>query len=150
MATKKILKAISTFVVTALLAGCASTLNPYSGEFECPQMEKGKCVGIPTAYKEAVSGGTLTLEEKGKEKQTDFSYIGIEAEYRGALFQRLAKLLKEPKTPLLAPPKVVRVMVMPYQSSDSKEFYSARYVYVLIDDPQWILQNLMALPPEGE
>ncbi|MGB9811442.1 MAG: type IV conjugative transfer system lipoprotein TraV [Dictyoglomus turgidum] len=131
-----------------LVVGCASALNPYHGEFECPQMEKGKCVSIPEAYNESINGvpkqkdKTLSLEEPPRQTEV------LVSQYQEELFKKMTQLLKEPKTPLVVPPRVVRVMILPYMSDDSKEFYSARYVYVIVEDPQWTLQNLLALPPE--
>lgn len=134
--------------VSLLVFGCSSVVNPYSGDFTCPLAEQGKCVSIPTAYEESVKGKPLTLDE-GKEVKKEGDSV-IESEYRDALFQRLNKLLREPKTPLLAPPKIVRVMILPYRSGQGKEFYSARYVYVLVEDPQWILQNITSLPVDEQ
>jgi len=39
-------------------------------------------------------------------------------------------------------------MMLPYQGDSGKELYSARYIYLMVDEPKWILQNLTNLPPE--
>ncbi|MEM3580389.1 MAG: TraV family lipoprotein [Candidatus Bathyarchaeia archaeon] len=135
--------------ISVFTFGCASVMNPYSEKFTCPQMEEGKCVSIGQAYQESVTGKPITLEEQKKEKPQS-EYSPVEEVYRDALFTKLSQLLKEPRTPLLAPPKIVRVMILPYQDATGKEFYSARYVYVLVEEPQWILQNLLSLPAEEE
>lgn len=129
--------------------GCASTLNPYSENFTCPIMENGKCVSIQHAYQESLTGRQITLEEQKPKKEQSMPEVSpIEDTYKESLFNKLTQLLKEPKTPILAPPKIVRVMILPYQDTTGKEFYSARYVYTIVDEPQWILQNLKALPIE--
>lgn len=142
--TKLLLLAVSTITF-----GCASVMNPYSENFTCPIMENGKCVSIQHAYQESVTGKPITLEEqKSKKEQTQMEYSPVEEAYKDALFTKLSQLLKDPKTPLIAPPKVVRVMILPYQDATGKEFYSARYIYTIVDEPQWILQNIKSLPVE--
>ncbi len=142
-------KALALGVISTLVFGCASAMNPYSGSFTCPQMEEGKCVPISQAYQESVMGYPISLEEK-KKASDQFEYSPVEDVYKDALFMKLSQLLKEPKTPVLAPPKIVRIMILPYQDGAGKEFYSARYIYTIVEEPQWILQNLKTLPPEEQ
>jgi conjugal transfer pilus assembly protein TraV len=51
-------------------------------------------------------------------------------------------MLKEPNTPLLAAPQVMRVLVLPYRG-DQNELYMMRYVYLLTDDPKWVMGNYL-------
>jgi conjugal transfer pilus assembly protein TraV len=111
-------------------------------------MEEGKCVPIKEAYNESLKGYTLKLEETKDTKNLAKEYDPVQESYRTALFDKLTKLLRDPKTPILAPPKIVRVMILPYQDSQGKEFYSTRYIYLVVEDPQWILQNINTLPSE--
>jgi len=133
------------------LAGCAgNAVNPYNSEFSCPQMEKGKCVGISQAYadslkqekEEEIENYYPSLEEKplaeNKALQSEEKYI-----YADALFKKLTKILKEPETPMLTVPHVVRVLILPYRSNDGKTLYFSRYVYVITDEPRWVLDNLL-------
>lgn len=145
METGKIIKFIKrgAFTLGLFALGCASVMNPYEGDFTCPMNEQGKCVPLKEAYEES---RVLKLEEKTQPK--NIPYSPVEEEYRDALFSKLANLLKEPKTPVVAQPKIVRVMMLPYQGDSGKELYSARYIYLMVDEPKWILQNLMNLPPE--
>lgn len=143
--TKLLLLAVSTITFS-----CASVMNPYSENFTCPIMENGKCVSIQHAYQESVTGKPITLEEQKPKKDQLPEYSPVEDAYKDALFTKLSQLLKDPKTPLIAPPKIVRVMILPYQDTTGKEFYSARYVYTIVDEPQWILQNIKNLPVEDE
>lgn len=141
------------FFLTAFLtglAGCAgNAVNPYNPEFSCPQAEKGKCVGIPQAYadslkqeKEEIENYYPSLEEKpsvkSKALQSEEKYI-----YADALFKKLTKILKDPETPMLTVPHVVRVLILPYRSKDGKTLYFSRYVYVITDEPRWVLENLL-------
>lgn len=150
MATKimRFAKVLLILPVFTLLYGCASILNPYESNFACPIVEEGKCVSIPTAYKESLAD--ISLEEKKPKKEQDGEFFFIEGAYRDALFTKLTQLLRDPKSPVLAPPKIVRIMILPYQNEDNREFYSARYVYTIVDDPKWLFQNLKSLPLEEE
>jgi len=61
-----------------------------------------------------------------------------DAGYQKAVNQKLATMLKEPNTPLVAPPQVIRILVLPYQG-DQNELYMMRYIYLLVEDAQWVL-----------
>ena len=151
MRIKNIAKALIVGSSLLCLTACAGTLNPYQGEFECPQAEKGKCVSIQQAYQESlISFDDKKTPDKRKAKEQEDFYNPVESKYTTELFGRLSSLLKEPKSPIVVPPKVVRVMILPYQNGEGKEFYSARYVYILVEEPRWILQNLKTLPPEEQ
>lgn len=62
--------------------------------------------------------------------------------YQKAVNKKLATMLKLPNTPLISPPQVLRVLVLPYKG-DMNELYMMRYVYLLIDDPQWVVGNYL-------
>lgn len=49
----KLLKKGFIFGVSAVLFGCASAMNPYSGSFTCPEPESGKCVSVGKLMKKA-------------------------------------------------------------------------------------------------
>lgn len=149
------------FVSLVLLNGCAKVVNPYSSQFECPQAEKGKCVDISTAYEISLSQEKEREISKaqGFDNKTDnaTSYLRgelllspAEKAYVEGLYNVLTKLLKDPQTPIIAPPKIVRILILPYQGADDKKFYSARYVYVIVDEPKWVLQNILTMPAAEE
>ena len=69
--------------------------------------------------------------------------------YRSALYDRFSGLLKEPQTPVVAPPKVMRVLLLPYTGQDN-EFYMLRYVYFFVDKPRWILGDSVTADGEDE
>jgi conjugal transfer pilus assembly protein TraV len=65
-----------------------------------------------------------------------------QALYQKALNKKIAIMLKEPNTPLIVPPQIMRVLVLPYKG-DMSELYMMRYIYLLIDDPQWVMGNYL-------
>lgn len=69
--------------------------------------------------------------------------------YRSALFDKFGGLLKEPQTPVVAPPKVMRVLLLPYTGQEN-EFYMLRYVYFFVDKPRWILGDSVVADGEDE
>ena len=68
-----------------------------------------------------------------------------EEEYKGALYRRLAGLVKEPRTPLIAPPEVLRVWLLPYEG-EGGELFMERYVYVMVEKPRWVLGTFLTRP----
>lgn len=145
------------FAFLFLLGGCASITNPYNSEFTCPQAEKGKCIGIPQAYMESLKQSENSTELKNyyptleeKKEVTNQEIPEEQKVYADALFNRLSRILKEPKTPVLTVPKVVRVLILPYKGDNGKALYFSRYVYVITDEPKWVFDNLLIQESEGE
>ncbi len=82
---------------------------------------------------------TAETSESGNKHPTTESPATM---YQKAVNKKLATMLKEPNTPLIAPPTVMRVLVLPYKG-DLNELYMMRYIYLLIDDPQWVVGNYL-------
>ncbi len=149
-----------------LMSGCA-LLNPYESSFSCPESYNGKCVSVQTAYSES-SGLSVKAKdvvadqphencapdtenpgacaESGKESagtNSSSKENGALTKYRAALFDKFTGLLKEPVTPVVAPPKTMRVLLLPYTGQDN-EFYMLRYVYFFVDEPRWLLGDTVS------
>jgi len=144
-------KAFLGFGLALLLAGCSAAVNPYQSEFSCPQAEKGKCVSIPQAYVESFNKTDNTTkilenyfpsldEERAKAEK---GLTKTETEYVDALFNKMTKVLKDPQTPILTVPKVVRILILPYRDKDGKTLYFSRYVFTVTKEPQWVFENLL-------
>ncbi|SNB45426.1 type IV conjugative transfer system lipoprotein TraV [Geobacter sp. DSM 9736] len=84
-----------------------------------------------------------TAPAPGNAEETNFN------QYRSALYDKFNGLLKEPRTPIVAPPKVMRVLLLPYTGQDN-EFYMLRYVYFFVDKPRWILGDSVTAEGEDE
>ncbi len=128
----------SSLFLLFLLTACGplqETVNPYNENFKCRAGDDaGECIDTPTAYKKArypkpVSGGEA--------KQA----VGITREIQDNRYRLVAGLLQEEKKPLLQPPKILRVLLLPYKG-ESGELFMSRYVYVKIEDSKWILTDL--------
>lgn len=129
------------------LCGCSAILNPYRSSFNCPETDKGKCVSVQSAYRESINplvkpepGEKCT--DCGKGQPVELNASREESEYRGALLKRLTGLLREPETPMVAPPRVMRVLLLPYRG-DGGELFMPRYAYFFVDKPSWILDGYL-------
>jgi conjugal transfer pilus assembly protein TraV len=150
---------------TLTMSGCA-LLNPYESSFSCPETSNGKCVSVQTAYSESAKGtgksAATTSDHMEENCRAEEASAGVCADreksitlnsaskenctynhYRTALFDKFSGLLKEPVTPVVAPPKTMRVLLLPYTGQDN-EFYMLRYVYFFVDEPRWLLGDTVS------
>ena len=123
------------FFWVLLLSSCAplqDAVNPYEENFKCKTRDDaGECIDTPTAYKKARYPDTdsvVAVNSTAKEVQDN-------------RYRALAGLLREEKKPLLQPPKILRVLLLPYKG-ERDELFMSRYVYVKIEDSKWILTDL--------
>lgn len=124
----------------AAKSGCTTTYSGMEGEGMVTT-----CTDTVPAKTSAMSAGSATAEFPVAGNPEEWSYN----QYRSALFDKFSGLLKEPKTPIVAPPKVMRVLLLPYTGQDN-EFYMLRYVYFFVDKPRWILGDSVTVDGEDE
>jgi len=120
--------------------GCTTTYNREEGEGMGTA-----CSDTAPADMDATSVGnaTLAVPIAGNPEERNYN------RYRSALFDKFNGLLKEPRTPIVAPPKVMRVLLLPYTGQEN-EFYMLRYVYFFVDKPRWILGDSVTADGEDE
>jgi len=128
----------SSLLFFFLLTACGplqETVNPYNENFKCrARDDAGECIDTPTAYKKARYPEPVSSNEAE-------SATGITQEIQDNRYRLVAGLLQEEKKPLLQPPKILRVLLLPYKGEDG-ELFMSRYVYVKIEDSKWILTDL--------
>jgi conjugal transfer pilus assembly protein TraV len=56
-------------------------------------------------------------------------------------YKALTELLEEPDKPMLEPPKIMRVLMLPYKG-ESDELFMTRFVYLKLKDSQWVLTDI--------
>ena len=130
----------------ALLAACTTvgnTINPYKSNFNCPYKESGRCISMTGAYDESRAGADTAAWTRRRRRS---SPTNGEKAYQEGVYKKLAGLLEEPKTPLIAPPKVMRVLLLPYKND--RDLYMYRYAYFVVDDFRWVLDGNPAM--EGQ
>jgi len=143
------MKRILIALIVPLLACSCAILNPYKDDFECPVADKGKCVSIERAYKEsnerkdpAATQGLVKDKKVEKAKQEApvvSDATKAEDAWRKEVYSTLQELLKDPKTPIVTPPKVMRLLILPYQNGKHSELYLPRYIYFIVDEPRFIM-----------
>jgi conjugal transfer pilus assembly protein TraV len=128
---------ILLLLTASALSACSplqTAINPYEENFKCrAKNNEGECVDTPTAYKKA-----RYPEISTKELNPD----NVPAqELQGNRYKILTELLQEPEKPILQPPKILRVLLLPYKG-ENDELFMTRYVYVKIENSKWILTDL--------
>jgi conjugal transfer pilus assembly protein TraV len=120
-------------------AGVKDAVNPYDEHFHCRATDQeGRCVDTPTAYKDARHpAATVTPDPARTMKEEELA-----SQYR-----TVANLLKSPRTPLLRPPKILRVLILPYQG-EHNELFMTRYAYLEVRPPAWVLSVVREKIPE--
>ncbi|HEY6874237.1 MAG TPA: type IV conjugative transfer system lipoprotein TraV [Geobacteraceae bacterium] len=119
---------------------CTSTYNGMEGggmETTCSEPSPGETDKVAARTLAPATPLTGNIEEKNYNQ------------YRSALYDKFNGLLKEPQTPIVAPPKVMRVLLLPYTGQEN-EFYMLRYVYFFVDKPRWILGDSVTADGEDE
>jgi len=130
---------ILTFTVVACSA-LGEAVNPYKSKFNCPMGENGKCQSMDSAYNE--SKEVIYVGGENSKKKNNISSLnnGAATVYQDSVYKKLTDLLEEPNMPVIAPPKVMRALLMPYQGED-KALFMYRFVYFVVDDYSWVLSN---------
>ena len=128
-------------LVLNLVSGCASVkdaVNPYEENFKCRAKDsEGKCVDTPSAYKEA-----RLPDNQG----TDSSISTSRIEAQNSRYKTLVDLLEAPETPVLNPPRILRVLLLPYKG-ENNELFMTRYAYLEIEPAQWVLTEVSEKKP---
>ncbi len=128
----------SCFVFLLLFQACAplqDAINPYEENFRCKAKDDaGECIDTPTAYKKA---RYPEPELSAEQDVIDESKQAIQDNR----YKILTDLLEKPEKPMLQPPKILRVLLLPYRGEDN-ELFMTRYVYLKIEDSKWILTDL--------
>ena len=130
-----VLPALPLFLLLSACSPMQKAINPYEEDFKCRAPEDaGNCVDTPTAYRDARYPrlDDELLKPLGSRSRKE----ALEHRYK-----TVAGLLREEKKPLLLPPKILRVLLLPYRGQDG-ELFMSRYVYIKIEDSQWILTDL--------
>lgn len=127
-----------SLLLMALLSACApvkDVINPYEENFQCRAKDsEGKCVDTPSAYKDARYPPAIA---GAGENSLNISQLDAQ----NSRYKTLADLLENPEAPMLNPPKILRVLVLPYKG-ENNELFMTRYAYIEIEKAQWILTDI--------
>jgi len=111
-----------------------NAINPYNEDFKCKATDdEGECIDTPTAYQKARYPEIVDAEFERTSS--------LQQEVQDNRYRILAELLEEEKKPVLQPPKILRVLLLPYKG-EGEELFMTRYIYVKIENSDWILTDL--------
>lgn len=140
------------------LSGCGGLVgelvNPYEENFKCrTRDDAGKCIDTSSAYKEArfpdvnasetsctnVSGDTIPCPPATTAESAKTNINQLTAQ--NSRYKALTELMQEPDKPMLEPPKIMRVLMLPYKG-ENDELFMTRYVYLKLKESQWVLTDI--------
>jgi conjugal transfer pilus assembly protein TraV len=153
------------------LAGCStlgSIMSPYSETYSCKNDDHGQCIHPDKAYADAVAGrpsksdpavtndkamlrdrgagGTTAARANGRTRASGSGF----SDYRTSVYRELQGLIDQPVTPMLRPSRSVRTLILPYADRQRPDrLYMPRYVYSLLDKPQWVVGDYLVEPVSG-
>lgn len=173
----KIIKLFLGISLILALCGCSvvgSALNPYEDNFKCAgKAPFGKCASTPEIYSEiqpdykpGAPRSTVTARPGVPCPECDAAIrdesvaaapaslptytigtITPESAYRDASLAKAAKLLKEPVTPVVIPPSVMRILILPRKGEDG-ELNMAQFSFMMVDKPRWAMGDYLSAMPE--
>ena len=157
----KLHSVILPLLLLVSLSGCGGLLgelvNPYEENFKCrTRDDAGKCIDTSSAYKEArfpgvdnvgeasctnVNGDTIPCPpaitpESGITKTSINQLTAQNSRYKA-----LTELMQEPDKPMLEPPRIMRVLMLPYKG-ENDELFMTRYVYLKLKESEWVLTDI--------
>lgn len=140
---KSLLILMSAAVAFSACTPLQDAINPYEENFKCRASDdEGKCIDTPTAYKEARYPDPEVDIAIDGDPNAQLNGMNIKKlTVQDQRYKTLTGLLEQPKKPLLQPPKILRVLLLPY-NGENEELFMTRYVYVKIEDSKWILTDL--------
>lgn len=147
------MKSLYPLLPLLILSACApmqNAVNPYEEDFKCrAKDDTGKCIDTPSAYQEArfPEAGDPSDCPNCPENSESINPAAPEPRNAGRIdaqssrYRVLTELLEEPDKPMLEPPKIMRVLMLPYKG-EQDELFMPRYVYLKLRDSQWILTDI--------
>ena len=136
---KQLLASILILLCASGCSGVKDAVNPYEENFRCKTKDsEGKCVDTQAAYKEARLPDNHGVEAS--------SINDAQVETQNNRYKVLTDLLEAPETPVLDPPKILRVLLLPYKG-ENNELFMTRYAYLEIEPAQWVLTEVSEKKP---
>ena len=134
---KQLLTGILILLCVSGCAGVKDAVNPYEENFRCKAKDsEGQCLDTQAAYKEA------RLPDGQGDENSNTSQI----EAQNSRYKALTDVLEAPETPVLDPPKIMRVLLLPYKG-ENNELFMTRYAYLEIEPSQWVLTEVSEKKP---
>lgn len=156
-------KGALALLLIGLLPACTaigSAMSPYSEKFSCKNSDHGQCIHPERAYADAVAGRTSrsdpTVTNSARAAISPAAATGPKTKggaaapylgYRDSVYQELKGLVEAPVTPMLRPVRTIRTLILPYADRERPDrLYMPRYVYSILDKPQWVVGDYLVTP----
>ena len=148
------LQVIKKFVVVGSvfsLSACASLFSAYDSDFSCKNSDHGGCEHPLKAYENARAAEVVDHSKNSDVPETTTHEEGIHTphvsnyeSYQDAVYGELQGLVSEPDTPIIAPAKIVRTLILPYTDpKQSSRLYMPRYVYSVLESSKFVLGDYL-------
>lgn len=114
-----------------------------------PAAEEDRSVGYLKREYRYAPGGRRMFDHGPKEKLV-YRYVPAEVDpggkgarfrdlYEEGKFRTLSGLIRRTEKPLVAPPKILKVLILPYSSGGTSEVLNMqRFVFLKVEDSRWI------------
>ncbi|HUD95007.1 TraV family lipoprotein [Sphingobium sp.] len=159
-------RASAPLLMLAALPACTaigSVMSPYPEKFSCKNSDHGQCIHPERAYEDAVADAVSRSDPKvtndrkmlkgsataasapaGRARSKGATpYLG----YRDSVYRELQGLVEAPVTPMLRPGRTIRTLILPYADRERPDrLYMPRYVYSILDKPQWLVGDYLVSP----
>jgi conjugal transfer pilus assembly protein TraV len=100
-------------------------------------------VASPLAFSHGLKKKMLVYQYEPVIQKRKLPKVDPEVMYQKNKFETLGKLLGEQDKPLVAPPKVLKVLIFPYSSGERSEVLNMhRYVFLKVEDSQWVFDSM--------
>lgn len=137
-------------IVFLLLNACASAFSSYDSEFSCKNTDHGGCESPSIAYERAVQDEGIPLPARDQtsldvvvandKAANTIAYNG----YKGEVYKELESLVAAPNTPLIAPARTVRTLILPYADPKQKQrLYMNRYIFSVVEEARFVLGDYL-------
>ncbi|MEM6415481.1 MAG: TraV family lipoprotein [Pseudomonadota bacterium] len=75
--------------------------------------------------------------------QPDLVAVGYDG-YQEAVYSQLKTMIERPVTPMVAPAKTIRTLILPYTDNQSEgRLYMPRYVFSVLQGPKFVLGDYL-------
>lgn len=160
-------KYLSLTGLLCFLGACSSTFSSYDSSFSCKNSDHGGCEHPGTAYQKALqeTEKTAVPHEDSESVLEENGQAGSYEGYKGAVYKELQALIESPGTPMVAPAKTVRTLILPHtdRRDGDQRLYMPRYIFSVVDEARFVLEgtvhpsrpapmmeDLVRMPSEGD
>jgi len=150
---------LALLLIALLVSGCGGVLNPYDSKLKCPDPDFGVCTDVETAWKESFKDrqelkreARIRAEKQNHKKCPNGdcyqpkSTVANDSQnpkdiniYFTSWLKETTKLLAQPQTPVIKPPKVLYGLIFPYDGGHGDVLFMSQRVFIIAEPPRFVL-----------